>query len=147
MGQEVSFDLDAAVEQMTAIDEVSNELKETAKALGKVASRQVPVDWTQERGAIGFANQFQSTGHGLLRVLSTLHQDMSEMYEELKATIDEFVANDEEKQERYMALMVKYNLKGIGDNLNMAGAAIGAVAGGPAGAAIGMGAAAKTVDV
>lgn len=136
MGQEVSFDLDAAVQQMTAIDEVAKDIQQIGARFNEVTGRQAPTDWTHENGAVGFANQFRATGNGLGRVLTTLQKDMTEMYEELKKTIDEFVANDEEKQARYNALLVKYNLKNIADNLNMAGAAAGAMAGGSVGATV-----------
>lgn len=133
MGQEVSFDLDAAVQQMTAIDEVAKDIQQIQEQFEGVTSRQAPADWTHENGAVGFANQFRATGSGLGGALVTLHKDMVEMYEELKKTIDEFVANDEEKQARYNALIVKYNLKNIAANLNLAGAAAGAMVGGAAG--------------
>ncbi|WP_147918888.1 hypothetical protein [Ruania zhangjianzhongii] len=133
MGQEVSFDLDTAVQQMTAINEVATDIKQIEEQFNGVTSRQVPADWTHENGAVGFANQFRATGDGLGRALLTLQKDMVEMYEELKKTIDEFVANDEEKQARYNALIIKYNLKDIADNLNMAGAAAGAMVGGGGG--------------
>lgn len=133
MGQEVSFDLDTAVQQMTAIDEVAKDIKKIEEQFHNVTSRQVPADWTHETGAVGFANQFRATGSGLGRALLTLQKDMVEMYEELHETINEFVANDEEKQARYNALVIKYNLKDIADNLTTAGAAAGAMAGGAGG--------------
>ena len=133
MSQEVKIDLDAAVEQMTAIDEVAKDLTAITERFGNVTSRQAPVDWTHENGAVGFANQFRQTGGGLVRVLETLHRDMEEMYEQLHKTINDFIANDEEKQARYEALMLQHNLKDVAGNLNLAGAAIGAMVGGSAG--------------